>query len=270
MLAFSLSLCYTPLVATEIVLSYKLKLYPTRNKAETLAGLTALFRRLHSVATQSIADSGGSRPPSTIGRGYFVGRAHRRAGIDWQRSRKATAVLRLQAEKDLRWALKALPGSRSTKRQKRLLKVIDKTVHTLEQMRTRETLTGHPFKPPYLKAELLDVAETQAPRKARSFDYWIKIRGTSHSKNSHQGFYLPARKHVAINRTLALPGAVLNESAEVYRKKRKWYARINVTVPCPEPVAAAGWYGVDVGLRASVTCSDGYAGPDLRPLCKRH
>src|SRR5205823_5740227 len=107
------------------------------------------------------------RLPSKKGLGEFVGNAYRRAGIDWQRGQKATAARRLQAEKDLWWALKTLPDSYRKKHQKRLLKQIDKTAHTLEQMQTREKLTGVPFKPPFLKAELIDSAEVQAPRKAK-------------------------------------------------------------------------------------------------------
>ena len=55
-LCFSQSLRYPTFVATEIVLSYKLKLFPTRSKADTLALLAGLFRRLHAVATQSMVD----------------------------------------------------------------------------------------------------------------------------------------------------------------------------------------------------------------------
>ena len=50
------------------------------------------------------SDAEHQRLPSTKGLGEFVGRAYRRAGIDWHRSRKATAVVRRQAEKDLTWA----------------------------------------------------------------------------------------------------------------------------------------------------------------------
>src|SRR4051812_15367623 len=47
---FSQSLRYTLLVQA-VTLSYKVKLYPTQNKADTLALLTALFARHHTACT---------------------------------------------------------------------------------------------------------------------------------------------------------------------------------------------------------------------------
>ncbi|TMA56987.1 MAG: transposase, partial [Deltaproteobacteria bacterium] len=83
------------------------------------------------------------------------------------------------------------------------------------------------------------------------------------------GFYVPARKHRALNRTLALPGATLNESAEIFRKNGKWYVRVGVTVPVPEEQPVTEWIGCDIGARAAVTRSDGYHGLDLRPVLQR-
>lgn len=202
-------------MATEITLSYSLKLYPSRNKAETLAALVDLFQRQHSVATQLIAAGDRPRLPSTRGMGEFIGRAYRRAYIDYQRTLKA----------------------------------------------------GHTPGP--LKAELIDSAEIQQPRKAKSFDCWIMVRGTTSSRGRNGGFYLPAKRHKAINRTLTLPGAVLNESAEVYRRNGKWYARVSVSVPLAEVQEPKGWLGIDIGVRSAVVRSDGYTGPDLRPMFKR-
>lgn len=116
---------------------------------------------------------------------------------------------------------------------------------------------------------MIDSAEVQQPRTARGFDCWIMIRGTTTSRGRNGGFYVPARKHRAINRALALPGATLNESAEVFRKNGKWYARVSVSVPLAEVQEPKGWLGCDVGARAAVTRSDGYKGPDLRPLFRR-
>lgn len=73
---------YTCAVATEMILSQKLKLFPTRAKADTLALLAGLFRRLHAVATQSLAAMEQPRLPSCKGKGEFVGRAYRRAFTD--------------------------------------------------------------------------------------------------------------------------------------------------------------------------------------------
>src|SRR5262245_28402147 len=80
--------CYTFSVASVVNLSYKLKLFPSRNKADTLALLTALFRKSHADATHLIAQGQGRRP-STKGLGEFVGRAYRRAYIDYRRTTKA-------------------------------------------------------------------------------------------------------------------------------------------------------------------------------------
>ena len=200
---------------TSVNLSYKLKLYPTVNKADTLVALAALFSRTHADVTTQLACMEQPRLPSTKGMGEFIGRAYRRAYIDYRRTTKA----------------------------------------------------GH--KPGFLKAELIDSAEIQQPRKATGFDCWIMLRGTTVTRGRNGGFYVPAKRHVAINRTLALPGAKLNESAEVFRKNRKWYARVSVSVPLAQVQEPKGWLGCDIGARAAVTRSDGYKGPDLRPMFNR-
>src|ERR1043165_5369864 len=70
-----------------VTLSYKVKLYPTQNKADTLALLTALFARFHTACTSVLREE--SRCPSAKGMGEFAGRAYRRAFTDWRRTRKA-------------------------------------------------------------------------------------------------------------------------------------------------------------------------------------
>ena len=203
-----------------MTLSYKLKLFPTRVKADTLAALVGLFQRAHSVATQQIASGDRPRLPSCQGKGEFIGRAYRRAYIDYRRSLKATRI------------------------------------------------TGNRFTPPILRAELIDSADLQLPKRAKGFDYWILLKGTK------EKLYIPARGHRALNRALALPGAKLNlgtkGSAFVMRKNGKWYAYVTVSVPLAEvQQPTQGWLGCDIGARAAVTRSDGYQGPDLRPLFNR-
>jgi ribosomal protein S27AE len=195
-----------------VILSYKLRLYPTVNKADTLALLTALFRKAHADCTTLLAQNQG-RCPSTKGMGEFVGRAYRRAYIDYRRTTKA----------------------------------------------------GHT--PGVLIAELIDSADLQLPKQARSFDYWILLKGTKDK------LYIPARGHRALNRALALPGAQLNlgtkGSAYVMRKNGKWYAYVTVSVPLAAVQAPKGWIGCDIGARSAVVRSDGFKGPDLRPLLRR-
>lgn len=70
-----------------MILSYKIKLFPTRAKADTLACLTALFQRSHTACTTVLLEQG--RPPSTKGMGEFIGRAYRRAYVDYRRTTKA-------------------------------------------------------------------------------------------------------------------------------------------------------------------------------------
>jgi transposase len=198
-----------------VTLAYQLKLFPSANKADTLAVLAALFSRTHADVTTQLACMEQPRLPSTKGLGEFIGRAYRRAFIDYQRTRKA----------------------------------------------------GH--KPGFLKADLIDSAEVQHPRKAKGFDLWIMLRGTTTTRGKRGGFYVPANRHRAINRTLALPGAKLNESAEVFRKNGKFYARVSVSVPLAEVQVPKEWIGCDIGARAAVVRSDGHKGPDLRPLFRR-
>jgi hypothetical protein len=209
-------------VQSEIILSYKLKLYPTRNKADCLAGLTALFQRAHSDCTLVMGQPEESRPllcPSSKGLGEFTGRAYRRAYIDYRRTLKASRK------------------------------------------------TGRPFHLPRLRAELIDSADLQLPKQAKHFDYWVLIKGTKDK------LYIPAKGHRGLNRTLALPGAQLNlgtkGSAEVFRKNGTWYVRVNVKVPTPEVAHVTGTIGIDIGVRCCVARSDGYRGPDLRPILKK-
>jgi len=196
-----------------VTLSYTLKLYPSRNKAETLACFAALFRQSHADCTARLAQGEG-RCPSTRGMGEFIGRAYRRAYIDWRRTTKA----------------------------------------------------GH--RPGALQAELIDAAELQMPKRACHFEYWVMVKGTGDGS-----FRIPARGHCALRRALALPGAALNvgpkSSTEIFRRNGKWYTRVFVSVPLAEVQQPTGWLGCDVGARAAVTRSDGYRGPDLRPMLKR-
>jgi hypothetical protein len=78
-------------------------------------------------------------------------------------------------------------------------------------------------------ATRLPHAETQNTRRARSFDSWIHLEGTTREWQ----IYLPYRRHRAINRALALEGAKLATSAEVFFKNDKWYAELFVNVPLP-------------------------------------
>jgi len=198
-------------VASEIILGYKVKLFPTRAKADTLALLARVFQRSFSDATTSIAAMDHPRIPPCKGKGEFTGRAYRRAHTDWRRSLKA--------------AKKA----------------------------------GRTFTAPTLRAELIDAVHVQSPRKAKHFDLWVMVQGVGK-------LYLPARKHRALNRALAYPGATLCEQGEVFRKNEKWYCRVGVKVPLPDEQPVKEWIGCDVGVRRAITCSDGYQGPDLRPI----
>jgi len=172
--------------------------------------------RRHADFTHQLVAS-ESRPVSVKGSGEFLGRAYRRAFIDYRRGAKAARALK------------------------------------------------QPHKPGHLHAELIDSAEIQPPRKATGFDLWVMIRGTKEKG----GFYVPAKRHHGINKTLALPGASLNESAEVFRKNGKWYCRVTVSVPVKAPATPKGFLGCDVGVRKSVVRSDGHTGPDLRPVLKK-
>ena len=134
---------------------------------------------------------------------------------------------------------------------------------TVDFMRAKKAArkTRRLFKLPYLHAELIDAAEIQEPRKAKGFDLWFLVQGA--------GLYLPAKKHRALNKALSFPGAEIGKRAIIFRKNGKWYAQVPVIIPCPEPYKAKGWVGCDIGVRAAVTRSDGYKGPDLRPILKK-
>lgn len=134
-----------------------------------------------------------------------------------------------------------------------------------QRARKATRATKRQMKIPYLRAEMCDAAEVQEPRKAKGFDLWVHIEGLSRDCQ----LYLPAKKHKALNRTLEQPGAALSKAAQVFRKNGKWYAWVYVKCPLQPVCEPKGWYGNDVGVRASVTRSDGYRGPDLRPILKK-
>jgi hypothetical protein len=118
---------------------------------------------------------------------------------------------------------------------------------------------------PYLQAEILDAAELQKPRHAEHFDCWIHVEGLSRECQ----LYLPAKFHDALNKSLALPGAMLGKSAEIFRRDGQWYARVSVTVPQPESILTSGVIGADVGVRAAVATSDGRKSRSLHPVLNR-
>ena len=121
------------------------------------------------------------------------------------------------------------------------------------------------MKLPYLHAELCDAFEVQQPKKAKEFDLWLHAEGMPNKTKDCQ-LLIPARKHKALNRALEHPGAMLAKSAQVMCYKDTWYAIVYVKCPLPEQKKPQKWLGVDVGLRTAVTRSDGYSGPDLRPV----
>lgn len=140
----------------------------------------------------------------------------------------------------------------------------------LDLERARKALgkvrTFCPYPPtlPYLRTELIDSAEVQQPRKAGEWDLWVHIEGLSRSCQ----MYLPAKSHGVLNRALALPGAHLSTTAEVFRRNGQWYARVTVRVPLPEVKQPHGMTGCDVGVRAAVTYSDGRQTKGLHRVLK--
>jgi len=191
-------------------LGYKVRLYPTRNKAETLAVLAGLFKRIYDAHMQALVETGRA----TFGQGRFTSWTQRRALQDFLKSRKA----------------------------------------------------GH--QPGKLKAEIAAVAEVGAAKKGSSYNLWITI-SAPREMGKGQTLFLPAKSHIALNRTLAFAGARLNGSTEVFRRRGKWYALVSVTVPLAETKPTSDWIGCDIGARSAVTRSDGYQGPDLRPVLTR-
>ncbi len=121
------------------------------------------------------------------------------------------------------------------------------------------------MKLPYLQAELCDAFEVQAPKKAQEFELWFHAEGMP-GKSKNCQLYLPARTHKALNAARARPNAKLSKAAQVFRKDKNWYAIVYVKCPLPEQPEPKKWLGVDVGVRSAVTRSDGYRGPDLRPI----
>jgi transposase len=219
-----------------ITLAYAVRLYPTANKASVLPLYVREFQRLHTAALEEL-----------LARAWAQGHAGFPLGGLNQQGRGEFAQRALyRAQQDLRRtakAGKAVPYRWDRKAEKR---------------------ADNWLSVPYLKAEMLTAAEAQPPRTGRAFNLWIHLEGTPRDQ-----VYLPANRHRALNRALAYPGARLSRGAEVYRRNGKWYARVFVKVPMPEVAAITSFLGCDVGARKAVCSSDGYRGPDLRPILAR-
>ena len=126
-------------------------------------------------------------------------------------------------------------------------------------LRNAKRLCPYPPPLPYLRAELIGCAEVRIS-KTVEFDYWIHVEGTGHGNQLN----IPAKSHAALNRALALPGANLGVGAEIFRRDGEWYARVYVHVPPAEVAPVKSFIGVDVGVRAAVTRSDGKQSRGLR------
>jgi len=110
-----------------------------------------------------------------------------------------------------------------------------------------------------VQAELIEAAHVQTSRQARGFDLWVMRQGVG--KRS-----IPARKHRAVHRALASPGATLCAQGEGFRKNGQWDGSGGGEIPLPAVSPAKEFIGVDIGVRAAVTRLDGYKGPALRPV----
>lgn len=246
-----------------LTLAYRVKLYPSRVKADMLGMLCDMFQREHRTALDRIdgwVENEGRlilKGKSQAGEGEFKQRIRYRAATDYSRCKKAHAT---KAEPIIAARKTAWRYAEKLHRQKR--KQSTKQAEKLSALLEQASRAMPRFKLPYLKAELCDAAEVQEPRKATSFDLWVHVEGLRRDCQ----LYIPARKHRALNRTLERPGARLGQSAQVMRKNGNWYAIVYVKCPLPEVQEPQKWIGVDVGLRTSVARSDGYRGPDLRPI----
>jgi transposase len=245
--------------AAHATLAYAVRLYPTAIKAWALSALCDFYRRqfnqqLDWCAEQESLSLKGLKQADT---GEFIQRTKRQAIIAFKRSAKAEKAIRRNLPYEINRLVRSASRTQINhdhKKAKRLLERAENTAHRLK----------HEPKPPYLHAILLPHVETQATRRAHSFDGWLHIEATGREWQ----IYLPYRRHKAINRVLGLPGAQLATSAEVFHKNGKWYARLFVNVRLAQPHEPQGWLGVDVGARNAVVRSDGYKGRDLRPIIR--
>jgi len=98
--------------------------------------------------------------------------------------------------------------------------------------------------------------------KHTTFDYWITL--TSQFKNKIK---IPARSHKALNKALK-QGWKLSEYCELNEYKGNWYCRIFVSKMVIKALPKTKSIGMDVGIKHSVTRSDGYMGQNLSLLIK--
>lgn len=234
----------------QVTLAYAVRLYPTAIKAWALGALCELYRRQFNEQLDWCGQQEklSFKGLAQAGTGEFAQRTKRQAIIALKRSRKADQAVKRDAPFTANRLVRAAGRAKLKGNDKKAARLLNRAEHLARRIKTD-------FQPPYLRATttLLPHAETQEPRRSKSFDGWIHLEGTTREWQ----VYLPYRRHKAINRALAYEGAELAASAEVFFKNGKWYGRLFVNIPMREPKQARGWLGCDVGVRAAVTRSDG-------------
>jgi transcription elongation factor Elf1 len=98
-----------------------------------------------------------------------------------------------------------------------------------------------------------------------TFDYWVSFE-TQFAKKRVR---IPAKSHKRLNRFLK-KGWLLNPTCDLVKQKNgAWQVRVFVQKEAPAAEANPVCLGVDVGIKNSVSRSDGYLGAGLSRIIKR-
>jgi len=96
------------------------------------------------------------------------------------------------------------------------------------------------------------------------FDYWVAIQNLW---EKYELVRLPAKSHKALNRALK-KGWKLSNQCEFTEKDGLLYVFVFVSKEISTPSKPSNFLGVDVGIRQSVSASDGYLGHGLSKIIR--
>ena len=125
-------------------------------------------------------------------------------------------------------------------------------------------ITGNKINVPVIRSSSLEMPVSMEPAKNTEFDFWVKV---PNQWTKTKIIKIPANSHKALNKALK-SGWKLTKSISLKRCKEGIQVIVYVEKPRPIAEIPKDCIGVDVGLKRSISTSDGFLGKDMRPLIK--
>lgn len=131
-------------------------------------------------------------------------------------------------------------------------------IKTLKALEKTGVKTNVPFQPNIgCRAEL--------KLSNNSFDYWVRVPNLF---TKQEAVFLPAKSHKALNEALR-NGWKLSKQCEFKVINGNYYAIVYVSKELPKIIKPSKFLGCDVGIKHSVTTSQGYKGFGLSAVIKK-